>query len=143
MGIAAEFAEQVARRGTIVNVSSTSAFQPVRYLAVYAASKAFVSSFTAAVHAETTGTGVRVLTVHPGATGTPMRAKQQLPTITPVRTVQQVVDTTFRALHGHKASAVDGRRNALFARVISRLTPESTILKFARPVAEPSSETAP
>jgi short-subunit dehydrogenase len=108
---------------------------------VYAASKAFVSSFTAAVHAETAGSGVRVLTVCPGATDTPMRAQQQLPTITPVRTVEQVVDTTFRALRGRKASVVDGRRNAFFARVTSRLTPETTMLAFARRVAKPSSET--
>jgi short-subunit dehydrogenase len=144
VGTTARFLPAMVERGhgTIVNVSSTSAFQPAPYVAVYAASKAFVSSFTAAVHAETMGTGVRVLAVCPGATDTPMRAKQQLPAITPVRSAEQVVDTAFRALQGHHATVVDGRRNAFFARVMSRLTPEPMMLNFARRVAEPASENA-
>ena len=53
-------------RGGVINVASVSSFQPLPYTAVYAASKAFVRSFTDALHAELAGTGVAVLAVNPG-----------------------------------------------------------------------------
>ncbi|WP_199809950.1 SDR family NAD(P)-dependent oxidoreductase [Streptomyces sp. NRRL F-5126] len=57
----------VARgRGAIVNIASTGAYAPAPYMAAYAASKAFVLSFTQAVWAETRETGVRVVAVSPG-----------------------------------------------------------------------------
>jgi len=56
------------KRGRIVNVVSTSAFQPVPFLAVYAASKAFLLSFTEALATELAGTGVRVQALCPGLT---------------------------------------------------------------------------
>ncbi|MGM1060399.1 SDR family NAD(P)-dependent oxidoreductase [Saccharothrix sp. Mg75] len=56
--------------GGIVNVASTAAFQPFPYQAGYAATKAFVLSFTEAVAEETRGTGLRVMVAHPGATAT-------------------------------------------------------------------------
>ena len=55
-------------RGGIVNVVSTSAFQPVPFLNVYAASKAFVLSFTEGLATELKGTGVRVQALCPGLT---------------------------------------------------------------------------
>ncbi|MFJ3360353.1 MULTISPECIES: SDR family NAD(P)-dependent oxidoreductase [Streptomyces] len=57
-------------RGGIVNIASTAAFQPMPYQASYAATKAFVLSFTEAVAEEVRGTGVRVMAAHPGATAT-------------------------------------------------------------------------
>ena len=57
-------------RGAVINVASTAAFQPVPYMAVYGASKAFVLSFTEALWAETRGTGVRVTAICPGSTET-------------------------------------------------------------------------
>jgi uncharacterized protein len=50
-----------ARHGLVINVASTAAFQPVPTMAVYAATKAFVLSFTEALWQETRGSGVRVL----------------------------------------------------------------------------------
>ena len=58
------------RAGQIVNVVSMSAFQPVPFLAVYAASKAFVLSLTEALSTELTGTGVQVLALCPGLVAT-------------------------------------------------------------------------
>ena len=54
------------RRGGIVNVASTAGMQPIPYESVYAATKAFVISFTDALHIELRGTGVRCLAVNPG-----------------------------------------------------------------------------
>jgi short-subunit dehydrogenase len=56
--------------GRIVNVVSTAAFQPVPYMAVYAASKVLVLSFTEALAVELRGTGVHVQALCPGLTAT-------------------------------------------------------------------------
>ncbi|MFI8526551.1 SDR family NAD(P)-dependent oxidoreductase [Promicromonospora sukumoe] len=56
--------------GGIINVASTAAFQPMPFQAGYAATKAFVLSFTEAVAEELRGTGVRVMAAHPGGTDT-------------------------------------------------------------------------
>ncbi|PYQ22955.1 MAG: hypothetical protein DMF81_10360, partial [Acidobacteria bacterium] len=56
------------RSGEVVNVVSTSAFQPVPFFAVYAASKAFVLSFTEALAGELKGSGVVVQALCPGLT---------------------------------------------------------------------------
>jgi short-subunit dehydrogenase len=66
------FLARMVRDGTgaILNVGSTAAFQPLPGFATYAASKAFVQSFSEAVHAELDGTGVSVTTLSPGFTRT-------------------------------------------------------------------------
>lgn len=58
------------RRGGILNVASTIAFQPGPYQATYGASKAFVLSLSQALWAETRGTGVTVTALCPGPTRT-------------------------------------------------------------------------
>ena len=56
--------------GGIINVASTAAFIPGPNMAVYFATKAFVLSFTEALHEETKGTGVTLTTLSPGAVDT-------------------------------------------------------------------------
>lgn len=56
------------KSGSIINVASIAAFQPMPYLSIYAASKAFVLSFSEALWAENKDLGVRVLAVCPGPT---------------------------------------------------------------------------
>lgn len=58
------------KAGGIINVASTAAFQPVPYMAVYAATKAYVLSFTEALGEELSGSGVRVMALCPGYTAT-------------------------------------------------------------------------
>ena len=58
------------RGGGIINVSSTAGFQPVPYTTVYAATKAFVSSFSSGLAEELRPYGVIVVTLCPGGTNT-------------------------------------------------------------------------
>lgn len=55
-------------RGKILNVASTASFQPVPYMAGYAATKAFVLNLSQAVNYELRGTGVSVVALCPGVT---------------------------------------------------------------------------
>ena len=54
------------RRGAVLNLASLIAFQPIPFQATYGASKAFVLSFTQAVHEEVRGTGVTISALCPG-----------------------------------------------------------------------------
>lgn len=56
--------------GFLVNLASIAGYQPIPEMAVYAASKAFVLSFTESLWAESIGTGLRVMAVCPGPTKT-------------------------------------------------------------------------
>jgi short-subunit dehydrogenase len=54
------------RRGAILNVSSSAGFLPIPGMGIYAASKAYVNSFSEALRAELRGTGVTVTALCPG-----------------------------------------------------------------------------
>ena len=103
-----------AGSGTVLNVASTAAFQPVPTMAVYGATKAFVLSFTEALWAETRSSGVRVLAVCPGATDTAFFAATGKEFLTTGRqSPDQVVATALRGLKGHAPSVVSGAANRL------------------------------
>lgn len=57
-------------RGFVLNVSSVASFQPSPGLAVYAATKSYVTSFTEALHEELRGSGIRITALCPGLTHT-------------------------------------------------------------------------
>ena len=58
------------RSGAVINVSSTASFQPVAYTSTYAATKAFVTSFSMAIAEEVRPYGIKVVTLCPGGTRT-------------------------------------------------------------------------
>lgn len=116
------------RRGTIVNVASNAAFQPLPQMAVYGATKAYVLSFTEALWHETQGTGVRVLALCPGPTETPFFAIAGEDFARTKRTTAQLIDTAKRALADGRPSVVDGTYNALLARVGVRFLPKRVAL---------------
>ncbi|HXH48906.1 MAG TPA: SDR family oxidoreductase [Terriglobia bacterium] len=63
--------DMVARgEGAIINVSSTVSFQPTAYTTTYAATKAFVTSFSMGLAEEVRPHGIRVVTLCPGSTRT-------------------------------------------------------------------------
>lgn len=73
------FVESLARhRGGILNVASVAAFMPGPGMAVYYASKAFVLSFSEALHQELSERGVKVTTLCPGPVPTEFQARAGL-----------------------------------------------------------------
>ncbi len=120
-----------ARRGLVVNVASTAAFQPIPTMAVYGATKAFVLSFTEALWHETRRTGVRVLALCPGATETEFFARTGEQFMTRGRqTPGQVVDTALHAVDGSGPTAVSGRLNAIMS-MAYRFTPRRILIAAA------------
>jgi hypothetical protein len=105
----------VARRsGGVINVSSISAYQPIPLHATYGATKAFVSSFTNAVHEELRGTGVKAMVVAPGYTRTGFQSDGFDPQHLPDLVWQQpdeVVATALRAYDRGRAVCVTGVLN--------------------------------
>jgi len=74
------FVDSLARhRGGILNVASIAAFVPGPGMAVYYASKAFVLSFSEALHRELAGRGVKVTALCPGPVTTEFQARAGIP----------------------------------------------------------------
>jgi short-subunit dehydrogenase len=120
-------------RGNIINVASSAAFQPVPYMAVYAASKAFVLHFSEALHHELAASGVEVLALCPGATATEFFKVAGLSgnnSQLPMQTADEVVKTALHALEQKKAVVVSGWKNQLSALSV-RLAPRSLVTQLA------------
>ncbi len=118
--------------GVIVNIASTASFQPVPGMAVYAATKAFVRSFTEALWGETVGTNVRVLAVSPGATATEFFKVAGANPAGGLAPVSDVVKATFKALDSKssKPSIIVGAQNSFMAKA-TRLLPQAAVIKVA------------
>src|SRR3989442_14475888 len=88
------------KRGAIINVASTAGFQPVPFMATYAATKAFVLSFSEALWEENRPHGIHVMALCPGVTQTGFFEASQMdrPPARIVQTPDEVVDTALRAI---------------------------------------------
>ncbi|WP_407647034.1 SDR family NAD(P)-dependent oxidoreductase [Actinacidiphila soli] len=97
--------------GGVLNVASTSAFQPSPYPAVYGASKTFVLTFSQALRAETRGSGVAVVALRPGPTRTGFVAALDAD-VTQTRVYQgyllRLVGRFQRPLHRRRGDGHDG-----------------------------------
>jgi uncharacterized protein len=127
-------------RGAVLNVASTAAFQPVPFMAVYGATKAFVLSFTEALWGELRGSGVRALAVAPGATATEFfDVAGDGASVGRRGAPERVVATALRALDrpGAPPSVVPGRVDALTAR-LPRLLPRSAVVRVTRRLVAPA-----
>ncbi|GAA1871066.1 SDR family oxidoreductase [Pseudonocardia ailaonensis] len=119
--------------GYLLNVASLAAYQPIPDLAVYAATKAFVLSFTEALWYESKGTRLRVLCLSPGMTGTEFFdvAGAGAGTSGRKQTVEQVVATALKALDRRDGppSVVSGGMNRLTSG-LNRLLPRRTTVEL-------------
>ena len=120
------------RRGTIINVASTAAFQPVPYMATYAATKAFVLSFSEALWDENRMHGIHVMALCPGVTETNFfeAAGIDRPPMRTVQTPEEVVETALRALPRKKSLVISGWAN-WFVVEAERFLPRSAVTKVA------------
>lgn len=103
------------KRGTIINVASTAAFQAVPYMATYAATKAFVLSFSEALWDENRQHGVHVMALCPGVTETNFFDASGIdrPPMRTIQTPEEVVETALRALPREKPMVISGWTNWL------------------------------
>jgi short-subunit dehydrogenase len=123
------------RRGRIVNVASTAAFQPGPLMAVYYASKAYVLSFSEALAAELSGKGVTVTAFCPGPVITEFQEKAGLSEsrlfASPlVMDAERVARIGWAAAKKGKRVVIPGLGNRLLARV-ARLAPRRMVTAVA------------
>jgi short-subunit dehydrogenase len=106
--------------GGVINVSSVGAYQPTPNSATYAATKAFVSSFTNAIHEELHGTGVKAMVLAPGFTHTEFHVragvdnKDQMPEFL-WQSSDEVVTAALKAYDRGRAVCVPGPINTVAA----------------------------
>ncbi|KAI5238245.1 NAD(P)-binding protein [Aureobasidium subglaciale] len=121
------------RKGGILNLGSTAGHQPVPYTAVYAASKAFVISFSQSVREENLhqDTGVRIACIVPGVTSTNLTGEgtgEQRGAIDKVGIDKpsDVAKAAVKAFEENAAARVVGWNNAIFQTAVTML-PQSLV----------------
>jgi short-subunit dehydrogenase len=126
------------KRGGIINVASTAAFQPVPYMAVYGATKAFVLSFSEALWAEYRDRGVRVLALCPGATDTPFfdRVGAEEAAVGKRARPESVIDEALAAYAAGRSHVITGASNYLLAQA-ARFLPRQSAVRIAARMMRP------
>ena len=128
--------------GVIINIASVVAFQSFPHFAVYAASKAFVLSFSEALAEEVRGSGVRVLALCPGAAKTEMSVfshNEGLLGKLPSLSADQIVRTALRAVEGGRVVKIVGWLNQMLA-FQNRFMPRAAVRRVMGFIAKPPSD---
>jgi short-subunit dehydrogenase len=131
----------LSTRGKILNTSSTAAFQPGPYMAIYYASKAFVLSFSEAIAAELTETGVTVTAICPGPTASGFQDRAEMNHSKFVHgktlpTSEEIARKGFRAMQRGQRVYVPGIKNWLLSQV-PRFSPRSLVTRIVMFVSGP------
>lgn len=119
------------KSGTVINVSSAAGFQPIPFMATYAASKSFVTAFSEAIAEENRPFGIQVLALCPGSTKTNFFDASSIDRVTTAKgqqTVEEVVETAISAMNGKRSKIVSGWTNYLVA-TATNFVPNSLIAK--------------
>jgi short-subunit dehydrogenase len=129
------FIESLERyKGGILNVASVAAFMPGPGMAVYYATKAYVLSFSEALHQELAPKGVRVTALCPGPVPTEFQARagiksQRLGHLV-VRSAGRVAEDGYKGLRDGARVVVPGFPNQVAA-VLSSLLPRSLMMRMS------------
>jgi uncharacterized protein len=102
------------RSGTIINVSSAAGFQPIPFFATYAATKAFVTSFSEAIAEENRPFGIHVMALCPGSTKTNFFEASNIDRALKVKgqqTAEEVVETALNGVARGRSKIVSGWAN--------------------------------
>lgn len=124
------------KSGTIINVSSTASFQPVPYMATYAATKAFVTSFTEAIAEENRHFNITATAVCPGPTETNFFDTANAIPFSAMQTPEEVVETALKAVGRKKSHVISGWTNYFKAHAAT-IAPNSIVTKFISSVIRP------
>lgn len=119
------------KRGVIINVSSTASFQPIPYMATYAATKAFVTSFSQAIAEENRQFGITVTALCPGPTETNFFAEANAVPFSAkgMQTSEEVVEKALGAVRRRKPLTVSGIPNYIGS-VLGSLAPDRLVTRF-------------
>jgi short-subunit dehydrogenase len=128
-----------ARRGYVMQVASTAAFQPGPLMAVYYASKAYVLHFSEALANELEGTGVVVSALCPGPTETGFVAAAGMGESKLFERgamgAREVAEAGYRGMLAGKTIVIPGLRNNLLARAVGFM-PRGLITRIVRGIQE-------
>ena len=126
------------KQGTIINVASTAGFQPVPFMATYAASKAFVLSFSEALWEENRRHGIHVMALCPGVTETNFfeAAHIDRPPMRAAQAPEDVVAAALRGLARRKSNVISGWTNLLMVES-ERFVPRSMVIRVAGKALRP------
>jgi short-subunit dehydrogenase len=129
------FIDSLARhRGGILNVASVAGFLPGPGSAVYYAGKAFVLSFTEALHHELAPRGIRVTCLCPGPVATEFQARAGIAEAAPqwplAVSAERVAEAGYRGLMRGRRVVVPGWGNKLIAALAPRLLPRPILLSL-------------
>ena len=130
------------KRGGVLNVASTAAFQPGPLMAVYYASKAFVLSFSEALWREAQGTGVHVSCLCPGPTVSKFReragtGRTKLSRMGTPMSSASVADMGYGAFQKNQRVMITGTRNRILAR-LGPFLPRKTLLNTVYDIQSPA-----
>jgi len=121
------------KSGGIINISSLASFQPIPFFSIYAATKAFVTSFTLSLYEEYRGKNIKILGVCPGYTKTNFNKRAQMnsvPVAGYLMSSQEVVDQSLKAYKKGRFLIINGKVNR-FAKLFTSLLPKKWSLKMA------------
>ncbi len=126
------------KSGVIINVASTASFQPIPFMATYAATKAFVRSFSEAIAEENRPFNITVTALCPGPTDTNFfnAAGAQPLQMKGMQTSEEVVEAALNAVRRGKTSVVSGWKNyvgAVFGTFAPNPLVTRTIGNYLRP----------
>ncbi len=128
------------KRGRILNVASTAAFQPGPLMAVYYATKAYVLSFSEAIAEELHGTGVTVSALCPGPTATGfqqaanMSSEALLKVMKPVSSTE-VARAGYRGMMRGQRVIIPGWKNKIGVQSL-RVSPRRVVTRVVRALQE-------
>ena len=123
------------RSGTIINVASIAGFLPLPYMSVYAATKAFVLSFSSALWAENRADGIRIQALCPGPTATQFFQVAEFPATmnesgVNMVTAAEVVKESLKGLETNKSNIVTGGLKTQIIVNLQRFFPRDFLLSL-------------
>lgn len=133
---------KLQKKGYILNIASTAAYQPFPYFAAYSASKSYVLNFSEALTKELEDYQVHVTCLSPGVTDTDFFNKMGFDQTNKGfwknsgrMSARKVAEIGVKALFAHKLSVVPGFKNKFYA-FINRFVPRALVAKISKSMSK-------